>query len=670
MLTTRRTWCIVFLLLSWQWMSAQTIELTEKGLHEVKGQMLYLRDEANNLKIDDVLTSKFLPLSNIQKSPSFGFDQASYWFEFTITNDIDQNEWLLEIPYSPLDEIDFYIQPDSGQIWTAKTDGDIFPIHNRDLPHRQPIFKFEIQHGQTKTIYLRIKTISSVQLPVILWTPEAFHIASYKTQMINGLFFGAMFVMIFYQLFLFLSIRDRTTLYYLLTLVSMANILSFFQGYNFLYLHPSLPRLNDDFAALTGPIFMLCSTLLTRSFLKLRQFSKALDIVLISNTIAALLAGLLMVIFHRQISYKYHHLFVFLHCIVILVSAGYCLYKKFRPALFYLIAWGSVMLAAAVFTMATLGLAPGYLGTNYQGLMIGCILQVLLISLALGERWNTLVKENQEAKEHELRRGYEENVRLEREVRLRTEELNLQNVQLEGLNQIKDKLFSVVSHDIKEPLTSLKLSLALVKMDKLTQQEFKDISGELEGHLDTTTDFIQNLLQWAKFQLRGEEIKQAAFELVPLLEETIALLKVNFKEKGIIVKKEISSSDLMVFADIVMTQSILRNLLTNAAKFTPQGGTITVHAKENGENKVVISVTDTGAGIPESNRDKIFTLESIATKGTKSETGTGLGLVLCKEFVEKNNGEIWFDTEQGKGTTFYISLQQPTEHKSKKLQTV
>jgi signal transduction histidine kinase len=318
--------------------------------------------------------------------------------------------------------------------------------------------------------------------------------------------------------------------------------------------------------------------------------------------------------------------------------------------------------------MATLGLAPGYLGTNYQGLMIGCIMQMLLISLALGERWNVLVKENQEAKELELRRGQEENVRLEREVRIRTEELNLQNVQLEGLNQIKDKLFSVVSHDSKEPLTSLKLSLALVKMDKLTQQEFKEISGELEGHLDTTTDFIQNLLQWAKFQLRGEEIKPAAFELLPLLEETIALLTLNFKQKSITIKKEIDSINLTVFADIVMTQSILRNLLTNAVKFTPQDGTITVCASVNSKDKVIVSVTDTGMGIPESNRDKLFTLESIATKGTKSETGTGLGLVLCKEFVERNKGEIWFDTEDGKGTTFYISLPQPKEHKAKKLQ--
>ncbi len=655
---------MVILLISWQCTFAQVIHLTEKGQHEVKGQMLYLRDTSNELTLNDVLTRTLTPLSNLQKSPSFGFDRTAYWFAFTVTNTIDENDWLLEIPYSPLDEIDFYLQPDSGKTWMHKVDGDMYPIHNRDLPHRQPIFKVTIKKGETKTIYLRVKTISSVQVPVILWTPEEFHIAAYRTQMINGLFFGAMFVMIFYQLFLYLSIRDKTTLYYVLTLIGMANIISFFQGYNFLYLYPSVPRLNDDFAALTGPLFMLFSTLLTRSFLNIRQFSKWLDNVLVGNTIAALFVGLLMVIFNRQISYQYHHFFVFLHCWIILISAGYCLYKKYRPALFYLIAWVMVILATVVFTMATLGLAPGYLGTNYQGLMIGCILQVLLISLALGERWNTLVKENQKAKEHELKRRQEENIYLEREVRLRTEELNLQNVKLEGLNQIKDKLFSVVSHDIKEPLTSLKLSLALVKMDKLTQKEFKDISGELEGHLDTTTDFIQNLLQWAKFQLRGEETKQASFELVPLLDETIALLTLNFREKGITVKKEIEGSGLTVFADIVMAQSVLRNLITNAVKFTPPGGTIAIHGKVS-DGKVVVSVTDSGVGIPEANRDKIFTLESIATKGTKSETGTGLGLVLCKEFVEKNNGEIWFDTEDGKGTTFFISLPQPKEHVAK-----
>src|SRR5690606_21944973 len=122
---------------------------------------------------------------------------------------------------------------------------------------------------------------------------DALPISSHHTQLINGVFYGAMFIMIMYQLFLFLSIRDKSTGYYVLTLIAMANVIAFFQGYTFLFLHPEYPGLNDDFAALSGPFFVVSSALLTRSFLGIRNFSPALDNILILNTCINIVAGAL-----------------------------------------------------------------------------------------------------------------------------------------------------------------------------------------------------------------------------------------------------------------------------------------------------------------------------------------------------------------------------------------
>lgn len=633
---------------------SQRVILSDDGMKEVKGHLSHFMDETGTLTFEEILSREFIPVENSSRPPSYGFDRKIHWFRFAISNESEEKNWRMEIPYAPLDQIDFYLEPDSGSVWTHKVNGDIYPISQRDLPHRHPIFKFTIETGQTKTIYIRVHTISSVQLPVIFWTTEGFQIASYKTQLINGLFYGAMFIMIMYQLFMFLSIHDKSTAYYVLTLISMVNVIAFFQGYTFLFLHPKHPGLNDDWAALTGPFFVFSSALLTRSFLNIKLFSKWLDRILIINTIITILAGISMVFFIRQISYKYLHIFTLIHCIIVLISAAYCLSKRYKPSLYYLLAWATLLLAAVVFTMGNLGLAPGYFGTNYQGLMIGCVLQVLLIALALGERWNALVKENQAAKELELKRGQEENERLEREVRQRTVEIQKQKEKLEELNRVKDKLFSVVSHDIKGPLSSLKLSLALTKIDKLSSDEFKTVSIEIEDHLDKTTSFIENLLQWAKLQLKAESMKPAQLDLDEMINETLELLDAELKQKVINVDKNIQPN-LYAHADHMMIQSVLKNLITNAVKFTPVGGSINLGGKVEA-NQIVMSISDTGDGIPPIHRNKIFTLESVTTPGTKDEAGTGLGLFLCKEFIERNHGKIWYESEEGTGTTFHFSL--------------
>jgi signal transduction histidine kinase len=292
--------------------------------------------------------------------------------------------------------------------------------------------------------------------------------------------------------------------------------------------------------------------------------------------------------------------------------------------------------------------------------MIGCVLQTLFISFALGDRWSTLEKENHEAKELELRREQNEKERLEEEVRLRTDEIHQQNLQLEEVNNVKDKLFSVVSHDIRGPLSSLHLALTLAKSGTLSNEEFQKITTGLETRLVQTTEFIDNLLQWAKLQMKGEKYEPDRLKLTDLAEETVGLLEPECRDKKITLKNTLQG-ELDAYADLNMIRSVLRNLLTNAIKFTRAEGTVTLSAYRV-DTKIIISVADTGVGIPARNRERLFTIGSITTQGTRQEKGTGLGLLLCKEFIEKHGGKIWFESEDGKGTTFYFSLSQFTEN--------
>jgi two-component system, sensor histidine kinase LadS len=628
------------------------LSLDDGGKIGVNGRLSYLRDANQTLTFEEVRNREFAPYPS-EYSPNIGFDRSAHWFKLNIQNESSFTEWLLEVAYSPLDQIDLYLT-DSNNSVTHKSSGDHFPIAQRDLPHRHPIFAFNIKQGETQQVYVRIHTISSVQVPITLWHREAFLKTSYKVQLLNGLFYGAMVLMILYQLFLFLSVRDKITFYYVLTLLTMVNVVSFFQGYSFLYLFPNYPEFNDVLALITGPIFVVCSTLLTRAFLNVRNFSKLLDNLLIANMLLDLCVALAMTIFFRKISYQYHNYLIFIHCLLALACAGYCLHKKYKPARYYLLAWFTLLVAGGIFTISSVGFTPGYLSTNYMGLMAGCILQMLFISFALGDRWRTLEKENQKAKEAELDREHREKILLEEEVKLRTVEIQQQNLELEEVNHVKDKLLSVVSHDIRGPLGSLHLALNLVKSGSLTLAEFQKVSEDLEARLTHTTEFIDNLLQWAKLQMRGETFEPDRVDLSKLADESVKLLEPECVQKNILIKNHFGGT-LEAYADLNMIRSVFRNLLTNAIKFTKPKGTISLNAYRV-EDRIIISVADSGVGIPEKNREKLFTISSVATQGTKQEKGTGLGLLLCKEFVEKNGGTIWFETEEGKGTTFFFSL--------------
>lgn len=631
---------------------AQTLTLSDEHRLSVGGGMLYIRDESETYTIDNISSAPMVPVAP-ETTVNFGFDRAPYWFRMDVNNRSSVADWLMEINFSPLDKVEFYIQGDSGQ-WLRKVSGDLYPITVRDEMHRHPLFNISIPPGSQRTVYLRVETSSSVQVPVFFWTKDTFAQVSSHLQLLNGLFYGAMLLMTLYQLFLFFSVRDRITLFYVFTLVAMTNTMSFFQGYNFLYLHPGRPELNDYFAILTGPFFIVCSTLLTRAFLDLKRFSTLLDKLLLANMLMDVVAMLMMLAFFGHVSYKYHHIFILSHCVLACISAAYCLVKKYKPARYYLIAWIAPFLGGATFTLSNLGFMSGILSMNYASVMIGCVLQTLFISFALGDRWATLEKENQLAKELELRRNQEENERLEKEVRLRTNEIQQQNQQLEEVNHVKDKLFSVVSHDIRGPLSSLHLTLSLAKSGAISETEFRQIAAELDTRLSQTTEFIDNLLQWAKLQMRGESFEPDRVELVHLVGEAVRLLDPECREKKVSLINNISGS-FEVYADINMIRSVLRNLLTNAAKFTRSEGSITIGAYRL-NSKIIVSVADSGVGISRHSVDKIFTLATVSTDGTHREKGTGLGLLLCKEFVEKNDGKIWFETEEGRGTTFYFSL--------------
>ncbi len=266
----------------------------------------------------------------------------------------------------------------------------------------------------------------------------------------------------------------------------------------------------------------------------------------------------------------------------------------------------------------------------------------------------------------ELRKAYLLITENNQEILLQNQELKNYNEQIvdqskriEELNHLKDRLFAIISHDLRSPFNSLKSVLKLLMTRNLSQDRIQTIVPMLQKNMSTVSELLDNLLQWSKSQLNGEAIESSNFDMNLVVVKDFELLETQASVKQIKLINEIPV-DTIVFADLNMTEIIIRNLVSNAIKFCRENGTIIISGKKL-TDCVEISVTDEGVGISSENIDKIFQDKGrFTTLGTKNETGTGLGLLLCKEFIEKQNGRIGVESKQNEGSKFWFTL--PSEN--------
>ena len=240
------------------------------------------------------------------------------------------------------------------------------------------------------------------------------------------------------------------------------------------------------------------------------------------------------------------------------------------------------------------------------------------------------------------------------------QEMKKRSEELEQLNQVKDKFLSIVSHDLRSPLSSLSAILNLADQKNITPEEFKQLTGELRKQFDNAHSFISNLLDWALLQMDKLKIQPVKVELATVVEENLKLIEaMQMKQLQFI---NLVPSGLYGLADPNMLNLILRNLILNALKFSEIGGKVEVTCKDFDHHFFVIAVKDYGVGMSKEVQKLLFDKTfGYSSRGTANEKGTGLGLTLCKEFVEKNGGKIWFESEEWSGSTFYFTIQKPTE---------
>ncbi len=242
--------------------------------------------------------------------------------------------------------------------------------------------------------------------------------------------------------------------------------------------------------------------------------------------------------------------------------------------------------------------------------------------------------------------------------RKKAEENLLQlNTKLKELNATKDKLFSIIAHDLRSPLNNiLGFSELLIEQIQTTDiEESKKFATIINTSAKNNLGLLDNLLTWGKTQTEQIGFIPENLKLNPIVEKVFLVSNLTALLKNIKLISSLSD-DIVVYADQNMLSTILRNLIANAIKFTESGGKVDISAVSH-QSHIEISVTDNGVGITEKNKKKLFGVDlNFTTRGTQNEGGSGLGLILCKEFVEKHQGKIWVESELGKGCKFIFTL--------------
>jgi len=645
-------------------------------------KITFLEDPTKILSISDILK-----VDNQQKFENNDKDvftrpgtKSAFWFKIDFANETKEDAWL-EIGSNYAWYIDFYAPDSAGQYHSPIETGTMRPDANKlyDVNYFWlPLNR--ANENEVKTYYIRVISGLTFELPLHIGTIRSLTKNKYKSDYIAAAFIGIILIMLIYNLFIYISTKDHIYLFYLGYLFIMAFSMPYANGYpfvehiNFWFIDKSF--WNNYFLVWHTPAYYFVGTFCIR-YLDLKN--RAPKIRRLIQLEIAIIAGLFPLL--NILGFQFVELVtpvqiaIMLLYFTCLITGYYFAFGGLKQAYFYSFGWTFLIIGASTFFAVINGYLP-FNPITRNALYIGAAIEICLFALALANRMNVLQTEKDQIKSENLRLIQNQNEKLEREVNRRTseleatneellqsneelllttEQLDKQSRELKEVNQTKDRLFAIISHDLRSPINSLKGLLDLIYGENISKEEFLEFSVDAKHNVEHVHFMLNNLLNWARFQLQGITTKPETISLRQIISENIVLFKEHSKNKNISVINE-TAGDIAIFADYDQLNLVIRNLLSNALKFTEAGGQVKFNANMKSDF-CEITISDNGIGM---DKDAIKNLFNIRTDkvqvGTEGEKGTGLGLTLCKDFIEKNNGQIEIESEVGQGTTFTILL--------------
>ncbi|MGY4689992.1 7TM diverse intracellular signaling domain-containing protein [Salibacterium sp. K-3] len=627
-----------------------SVELEEEtNQYDIARDMEVLEDESGDWIIEDVteppVSEAFI--ENNSAIPNYGYTDSHYWIRYAVHNTSENPDWVLEIAYPPLDSIALYEKEGEAYRLLEKA-GDLQPFHDRARSHRSFAFDLSIPPGSETVYYLKIESQGAVQLPMTMWEREAFAKKSQLEYMILGLYYGLAFVMILYNLFLYFSLRFRSYLWYVLFILCLVFTHLTLNGAAYQFIWPESSWWNNRAIVFFMAASQAFALLFAKSFLNVKESMPRLNRLLFVSALSQfMILGLLM--FSYTAALNFVILSALLLVVVVLTTAGVRWKHGYRPARWFFIGWVVFLIGAMVSSLADAGVIPVTFYTKYAS-QLGSALEVVLFSLALADKFNTLRMEKEKA-EREAKESREEAVE-----------------QLKKANRLKDEFLANTSHELRTPLHGM-IGIAESIYDGAEDASTSGLRRHVSMIIKSgrrLSSLVDDLLDMSRLRHKEMEIHRTPVSLHDSIKVVLSISEPLLEGKRVSVIQRIPEDLPLVFADENRLQQILHNIIGNSLKFTEQG-TITIQAECTG-NEIKLNVQDTGIGMTKEETYHVFQeFEQGDTVRGRHPGGTGLGLTITKKLVELHGGSIHLDSRKNEGTTVTVCLPVSRETGSERI---
>ncbi|AIG03124.1 putative two-component system sensor kinase [Pseudomonas fluorescens] len=629
-------------------MLASAVEFNEATRSLPLGRVMQvLEDPSGSVTLTDARSTAMASryIRHDKDTLNAGYSRSAFWLKVDLhylpKDPHAQRAWLLELAYPPLDHLELYVPDGAGGYRLAGRTGDALPFASREIRQNNYLFDVDFKAGEQKTLYLRLQSEGSIQAPLTLWSSTAYLEEQPLRLYVLGLIYGVLLGMLVYNLFIYLSVRDTSYLYYILYIASFGMYQLSVNGAAVEYFWPDNPWWANAATPFLIGASALFGSLFARSFLHTALYSRWLDrlLLVLVGTGGVVMLLSLMTSYALALRLATALALIFTATIFVAGIKAWCCGQ--RVARYFIIAWSAFLIGGVVNTMMVLGYLPNVFFTMYSS-QIGSAVEVALLSLALADRINAM-------REQQAQILFDASQKLE-----------VLNQQLAHSNLLKDEFLATLTHELRTPMNGVIGSLELMQTVPL--------AGDLAQYQQTAAGSARDMMRMVNGILTLTELQAGrlgaqpqVFSLRGVLDTLRQQFLGNAQAKGLEFSIDVAGElPDRLEGDAGKLMQCLECLLDNAFKFTHEGAVrvrVVGVPRADGHLHLTFIVTDSGIGFAQLDEATLYQrFFQVDGSTTREYGGLGIGLAICRQLIELLGGRLTHHSEPLKGSRFQLEV--------------